>query len=130
MAGDFTRPGHVFPLRARPGGVLERPGHTEAAVDLARLAGCEPVGVLCEIVREDGEMARRDELRRFAREHRLPIIAISDLIAYRLAQGEGLPPPTVGPTVLVRYPGAPAGGLRPQARQSAQPASRARISAP
>ncbi|QGZ93667.1 3,4-dihydroxy-2-butanone-4-phosphate synthase [Terricaulis silvestris] len=87
---DFARPGHLFPLRARAGGVLERPGHTEAAVDLARLAGCTPVGVLCEIVSEDGSMARLPELMRFARQHALPIITIADLIRYRAQGGEGL----------------------------------------
>jgi 3,4-dihydroxy 2-butanone 4-phosphate synthase/GTP cyclohydrolase II len=84
-ADDLTRPGHVFPLRARPGGVLERPGHTEAAVDLARLAGLTPVGVLVEIVNDDGTMARLPELRAFAREHGLAVISIADLIAYRTA---------------------------------------------
>jgi 3,4-dihydroxy 2-butanone 4-phosphate synthase / GTP cyclohydrolase II len=80
---DFARPGHVFPLRARPGGVLRRPGHTEAAVDLATLAGLSPAGVLCELVRPDGEMARGSDLERFAAEHRLAIITIDELIAYR-----------------------------------------------
>lgn len=79
---DLARPGHMFPLRARPGGVLERPGHTEAAVDLARLAGCVPAGVLCEIVRDDGAMARTPELIRFARQHGLCIVTIADLICY------------------------------------------------
>jgi 3,4-dihydroxy 2-butanone 4-phosphate synthase / GTP cyclohydrolase II len=83
---DFNRPGHVFPLRAVPGGVLHRPGHTEAAVDLARLAGLRPGGVLAEIVNEDGTMARRPQLERFAREHDLVMITISDLIAYRRRQ--------------------------------------------
>jgi 3,4-dihydroxy 2-butanone 4-phosphate synthase/GTP cyclohydrolase II len=82
-ADDFTRPGHVFPLAYRNGGVLRRAGHTEASVDLARMAGLEPAGVLCEIAGEDGEMARLPRLLRFAREHGLPVIAISDLIAYR-----------------------------------------------
>lgn len=81
--GDLMRPGHMFPLRARPGGVLERPGHTEAAIDLARLAGCAPAGVLCEIVSEDGSMARTPELIRFARAHGLCIVTIADLIVYR-----------------------------------------------
>ncbi len=82
---DFTRPGHVAPLRARDGGVLQRAGHTEAAVDLARLAGLRPAAVLCEIVSErDGtQMARRDELEVFAAEHGLILITIADLIAYR-----------------------------------------------
>ena len=82
-AGDFARPGHIFPLRYAPGGVLARPGHTEAALDLSRLAGLAPAGVLCEIVNDDGSMARRPELLRFARQHGLPIITIADLIAYR-----------------------------------------------
>ncbi|MCA1823857.1 MAG: bifunctional 3,4-dihydroxy-2-butanone-4-phosphate synthase/GTP cyclohydrolase II [Frankia sp.] len=84
-AADFTRPGHVAPLRAKEGGVLRRPGHTEAAVDLARLAGLRPAGVLCEIVsqKDDGDMARLDELRAFADEHGLALISIADLIAYR-----------------------------------------------
>ncbi|WP_052407399.1 bifunctional 3,4-dihydroxy-2-butanone-4-phosphate synthase/GTP cyclohydrolase II [Allokutzneria albata] len=85
VAGDFNRPGHVVPLRAKDGGVLRRPGHTEAAVDLARMAGLRPVGVLCEIVsqKNEGEMARQDELRVFAAEHDLALISIADLIAYR-----------------------------------------------
>lgn len=82
-AGEFRRPGHVFPLRAKPGGVLQRPGHTEAAVDLARLAGLQPGGVLAEIVNEDGSMARGAQLVSFARAHGLPIITIRDLIAFR-----------------------------------------------
>ncbi len=80
---DLVRPGHVFPLRAKPGGVLRRPGHTEAAVDLARLAGLRPAGVICEIVQEDGTMARLPELRVFAEEHGLALISIADLIAWR-----------------------------------------------
>lgn len=82
-AGDFNRPGHVFPLRAVPGGVLRRPGHTESAVDLARMAGLQPVGVLAEIVNDDGTMARLPELMVFAKHHRLCIITIQDLISYR-----------------------------------------------
>ncbi|MGH3614585.1 MAG: bifunctional 3,4-dihydroxy-2-butanone-4-phosphate synthase/GTP cyclohydrolase II [Pseudonocardia sp.] len=83
--GDLVRPGHVLPLRARAGGVLRRPGHTEAAVDLARLAGLAPAGALCEIVsqKDEGDMARGDELRVFADEHELTLITIADLIAYR-----------------------------------------------
>jgi 3,4-dihydroxy 2-butanone 4-phosphate synthase/GTP cyclohydrolase II len=82
---DFTRPGHVVPLRAKEGGVLRRPGHTEAAVDLARLAGLRPAGVLCEIVsqKDEGDMARLDELRAFADEHGLALVSIADLIAHR-----------------------------------------------
>jgi 3,4-dihydroxy 2-butanone 4-phosphate synthase / GTP cyclohydrolase II len=84
-SGDFTRPGHLVPLRAKPGGVLRRPGHTEAAVDLAVMAGLRPAGVLCEIVsqKDDHDMARLDELTGFAAEHGLSIISIADLIAYR-----------------------------------------------
>src|SRR2546423_231999 len=80
---DLARPGHIFPLRYREGGVLKRAGHTEAAVDLARLAGLYPAGVLCEIVTEDGEeMARYDELERFADRHGLLLITIADLVRY------------------------------------------------
>jgi 3,4-dihydroxy 2-butanone 4-phosphate synthase/GTP cyclohydrolase II len=82
-AAAFNRPGHVFPLRARDGGVLKRAGHTEAAVDLARMAGLSPAGVLCEIVNDDGSMARRPDLLRFAETHGLPVITIADLIEYR-----------------------------------------------
>ena len=82
-ARDFNRPGHVFPLRARPGGVLKRAGHTEAAVDLARLAGRTPAGVLCEVVLDDGAMARIPDLALFAKQHSLPFISIADLIRYR-----------------------------------------------
>ncbi len=82
-AGDFNRPGHLFPLRAVPGGVLQRPGHTEAAVDLCRLAGLSEGGVLAEIVNDDGSMARLPQLIEFARQHDLPIVTIRDLIAFR-----------------------------------------------
>jgi 3,4-dihydroxy 2-butanone 4-phosphate synthase/GTP cyclohydrolase II len=81
---DFARPGHVFPLRARSGGVLRRAGHTEAAVDLARLAGFEPAGALVEIMDEDGSMARVPQLRPLADELGMPLITIQDLIAYRM----------------------------------------------
>ena len=80
---DLVQPGHIFPLRARPGGVLQRAGHTEAAVDLIKLAGCRPVGVICEIMSEDGSMARLPELLRFAKKHRLKICTIEDLIKFR-----------------------------------------------
>lgn len=82
-AGDIGTPGHVFPLMARDGGVLVRAGHTEAAVDIARLAGHGPSGVICEIMRDDGEMARLPDLLVFAREHNLKVGTIADLIAYR-----------------------------------------------
>jgi 3,4-dihydroxy 2-butanone 4-phosphate synthase/GTP cyclohydrolase II len=81
---DLSRPGHVFPLRARSGGVLVRSGHTEAAVDLARIAGLRPAGVICEIMNDDGTMARVPELTRFARKHRLLMITIADLIRHRM----------------------------------------------
>lgn len=84
-ADDLQRPGHVFPLIARPGGVLERPGHTEASVDIARAAGCSPAGVIVEIIGNDGEMLRRDALRRFADEHGLVMTSIELLRQHFLA---------------------------------------------
>ena len=82
--GDLRRPGHIFPIRAREGGVLKRAGHTEAAVDLPRLAGLYPAGVICEIQNSDGSMARLPQLIKYAKEHQLKIISIADLISYRL----------------------------------------------
>ena len=82
-AADFTQPGHLFPLIARPGGVLRRTGHTEAAVDLARLAGCTPGGVICEIMNPDGTMARLPQLIKFAKEHNLKIGSVASLVEYR-----------------------------------------------
>ena len=82
-ANDFIRPGHMFPLIAKSGGVLKRAGHTEAAVDLMRLAGLNPVGVICEIMNDDGTMARMPDLKKFAKKHDLKIITIKDLIEYR-----------------------------------------------
>jgi 3,4-dihydroxy 2-butanone 4-phosphate synthase len=84
---DLCRPGHVFPLRARPGGVLERPGHTEATVDLMRLAGLKPCGVLCEVTNPDGTMARLPEIAAFARSRSLPVITVEDLASYRRDNG-------------------------------------------
>jgi len=81
---DLARPGHVFPLRARAGGVLERRGQTEAAVDLARLAGLYPAGVICEVVNEDGTMARVPDLIRFCERHNLVMVSVADLARYRL----------------------------------------------
>jgi 3,4-dihydroxy 2-butanone 4-phosphate synthase/GTP cyclohydrolase II len=81
---DLRRPGHMFPLRAKPGGVLRRVGQTEASVDLARLAGLAPVGVICEILDEDGKMARRPELETFSKKYGLEFITVADLVAYRL----------------------------------------------
>ncbi|MCY3775016.1 MAG: 3,4-dihydroxy-2-butanone-4-phosphate synthase [Candidatus Aminicenantes bacterium] len=81
---DLIRPGHVFPLRARPGGVLERAGQTEAAVDLARIAGLDPAGVICEIMNEDGTMARLPDLQRFAARHGIKIVSVVDLMKFRL----------------------------------------------
>ncbi len=98
---DISMPGHVFPLRAKPGGVLERAGHTEAAVDLARLSGLSPAGVICEIMNADGTMARRAQLEVFAAEHGLSIVTVADLIGYR-RRSERL----VGRTSTVRMPTA------------------------
>jgi 3,4-dihydroxy 2-butanone 4-phosphate synthase/GTP cyclohydrolase II len=81
---DLRRPGHIFPLRAQPGGVLRRVGHTEASVDLARLAGLSPAGVLCEIINDDGTMMRRPQLEVFARHHGLTFVTVAQLVAYRL----------------------------------------------
>lgn len=95
---DLVRPGHIFPLRYKPGGVLRRPGHTEAAVDLARMAGFYPAGVICEIMNEDGSMARVPQLLEFARHHDLKIITIADLVKYRLSHEtlvDALPPVTM-----------------------------------
>jgi 3,4-dihydroxy 2-butanone 4-phosphate synthase / GTP cyclohydrolase II len=83
VAEDLVQPGHIFPIQARAGGVLERPGHTEAGCDLARLAGLEPAAVIVEILNPDGTMSRRPELHQFARQHGLKIGSIADLIAYR-----------------------------------------------
>src|SRR5512134_2140382 len=80
---DLVRPGHVFPLKAVPGGVLRRAGQTEGSVDLARLAGLSPAGVICEIMNDDGTMARVPELAKFAKAHKLKMVTIADLIAYR-----------------------------------------------
>ena len=81
---DLVSPGHVFPLKARPGGVLQRTGHTEASVDLARLAGFSSAGVICEIMKDDGTMARLPDLMDFAKEHQLHIVSVADLIQYRM----------------------------------------------
>jgi 3,4-dihydroxy 2-butanone 4-phosphate synthase/GTP cyclohydrolase II len=96
---DLTKPGHVFPLRAKEGGVLRRAGHTEAAVDLCRLAGLYPAAVICEILRDDGQMARLPDLEKFAEEHGFVIVTVADLIAYRL-QHEQL----VRRVATARYP--------------------------
>ncbi len=86
----FVRPGHVFPLRARDGGVLERRGHTEAAVDLARLAGCAPVAVICEVLHDDGSPGRLPYLTLFAEEHRVAMVSVAQLVDYREASGAAL----------------------------------------
>jgi len=99
VPGDFVRPGHVFPLRAQPGGVLVRPGHTEAGVDLARLAGLRPAAAIVEIAGEDGTMLRLPELLPFARKHGLSVISIADLVAYR-----GAAEPTVRREAETRLP--------------------------
>ena len=106
----FARPGHIFPLRAQQGGVLKRAGHTEAAVDLARLAGCQPVGVICEIQHDDGTMMRLDALRKFCNEHGLLLSSIAQLIEYRRhherlveRMGEATVPTEFGPFNCVAY---------------------------
>ncbi|ACU88980.1 3,4-dihydroxy-2-butanone-4-phosphate synthase [Desulfomicrobium baculatum] len=86
--GDLHRPGHIFPLRARPGGVLEREGHTEATVDLMRLAGLKPCGVLCEVTNEDGTMARMPQIQEFGKRHDLPVVTIDDIKEYILASAQ------------------------------------------
>ncbi len=84
---DLSHPGHVFPLVARAGGVLERDGHTEATVDLMRLAGLAPCGVLCELTNPDGTMARLPEISVFAQKHAMPVLSVQDIIAYRRSEG-------------------------------------------
>ncbi|PHM61980.1 3,4-dihydroxy-2-butanone-4-phosphate synthase [Xenorhabdus ishibashii] len=81
---DLSRPGHVFPLRAQPGGVLTRRGHTEATIDLVKMAGFKPAGVLCELTNDDGSMARAPEVIEFARQYNMPVVTIEDLVDYRL----------------------------------------------
>jgi 3,4-dihydroxy 2-butanone 4-phosphate synthase/GTP cyclohydrolase II len=95
---DLQRPGHMFPLRAQDGGVLKRAGHTEASVDLARMAGLTPSGVLCEVMDDDGQMARLPRLEEFAREHGLGILTVADLIAYRM-RNENLVERVAGPAL-------------------------------
>lgn len=102
LPAELSRPGHVFPLRARDGGVLVRPGHTEASVDLARLAGFKPSGVICEVMNDDGTMARRPQLVRFAKKHKLTLLAIADLITYRLSHERLVR--RVGETAVFREP--------------------------
>lgn len=89
---EFNRPGHVFPLRARPGGTLERRGHTEAAVDLARLAGLPPVAVICEVLADDGSPARFDDLSAFADRHRVAMVAVDQVAEHRHADGRAPAP--------------------------------------
>lgn len=83
--GDLNRPGHVFPLRAQPGGVLSRRGHTEATIDMVAMAGFKPAGVLCELTNDDGSMARAPEVMAFAKQHGMVVLTIEDLVAYRQA---------------------------------------------
>src|SRR5438552_3066651 len=113
VPADLRRPGHVFPLRARPGGVLQRVGQTEASLDLARLAGLYPAGVICEILSADGTMARRPELERFAAQHGVTFITVAQLVAYRLAHerlvhrvAEARLPTPFGEFRIVGYPHA------------------------
>src|SRR3989442_1216337 len=109
MPGDLRRPGHVFPLRARPGGVLQRVGQTEASIDLARLAGLYPAGLICEILNPDGTIARRPDLERFSSPHDLTFITVAQLVSYRLANqrlvhrlAEGPPPTPVREFPVIR----------------------------
>lgn len=102
LPAELSRPGHVFPLRARDGGVLVRPGHTEASVDLARLAGFVPAGVICEVMNDDGTMARRPQLVRFAKKHKILLLAIADLITYRLSHERLVR--RIGETSVLREP--------------------------
>ena len=99
---DLNRPGHVFPLRARNGGVLVRPGQTEGSVDLSRLAGLNPSGVICEIMNDDGTMARRPDLEKFSKKHKLTLLSVADIITYRLAHERLVR--RVGETVVNRAP--------------------------
>ena len=108
--GDLRRPGHIFPLKARPGGVLRRVGQTEAAVDLASMAGLPPIGVICEILNPDGTMARRPELELYAKEHGLRFITVAQLVSYRLTQerlvtrvAEANLPTEFGPFRIIAY---------------------------
>jgi 3,4-dihydroxy 2-butanone 4-phosphate synthase/GTP cyclohydrolase II len=101
-AEDLARPGHIFPVRARPGGVLKRAGHTEASADLARLAGLYPSAVICEIMNVDGSMARVPDLKKFAVDHNLPILTVSDLISHRL-RTESLVRKVASPTLPTSY---------------------------
>jgi 3,4-dihydroxy 2-butanone 4-phosphate synthase/GTP cyclohydrolase II len=107
---DLRRPGHISPLRARPGGVLQRVGHTEASVDLARLAGLRPAGVICEILADDGSMARLPQLRAFCARHDLALVSVADLVAYRLRTerlvhrvADAMLPTTIGEWRIIGY---------------------------
>src|SRR5690554_6304638 len=102
--GDIVMPGHIFPLRAREGGVLVRTGQTEGSVDLARLAGSKPAGVICEIMNPDGTMARLDDLERFSEEHNMSLLSVSDIITYRL-QRESLLEVIEEAELPTEYPG-------------------------
>jgi len=96
--GDFLRPGHVFPLRARPGGVLERAGHTEASVELTRFAGLPPVAVICEVLHDDGSPARLPYLHMFAEEHRIAMVSVGQVVEHRIASGDV---PVASPALLL-----------------------------
>lgn len=104
LASDFSRPGHIFPLLALDGGVIARAGHTEAAIDLARLAGCKPVGYICEINNDEGKMMRRPELESFAKLHNLHLITITDLIQYRFAREDVVVVDEKKPATLLHTP--------------------------
>src|SRR3954463_13763066 len=102
-AGDFVRPGHVFPLIAKDGGVLMRSGHTEAAVDLCKLAGLPPVGVICELANDDGTVMKGEQIGAFAQKHDLKRISVADLITYRQARGKLV-------AAIAPFPGGAGGG--------------------
>jgi 3,4-dihydroxy 2-butanone 4-phosphate synthase len=121
---DLVRPGHVFPLRAADGGVLSRAGHTEASVDLARMAGLYPAAVICEIMRDDGAMARRSDLERFAARHGIRIVAIADLIAYRRRQERDASSSLRTATQTIHHTAVSAcGPTRPHTDQAMSPAA-------
>ena len=111
---DLARPGHIFPVRARPGGVLKRAGHTEASTDLALLAGLRPGAVICEIMNDDGSMARVPDLMKFAAEHDLPILTVMDVIRYRM-RTETLVSRVAAPTIKTPYGDVVAHGYRSEA---------------
>lgn len=122
---DFSKPGHLFPLCARPGGVLERPGHTESTFDFCRLAGMTPVGVLAELMHDDGTMYRRDDSLEFARAHGIPIVTVQQIIAYRRQNGARAPPSVFEAGLAVKG-SASSTGVMPSSCD-ARPSSRSKL---